>query len=127
VELRSRPWLPDYTRRVRNGGAGLYLLGWIGDYADAGAFLDPIFGQTADRFGFTSPALAALLDRARAQPEVRRRARLYRAANRLLATLLPGVPFVTTREPVGVRRGVSGFRPSPLGFDSFAGVAVSRA
>ena len=54
VDLRPSPWLPDYVRRVRSGGAGLYLLGWVGDYADAGAFLDPIFGSTAGRFGFVS-------------------------------------------------------------------------
>ncbi len=123
VVQRPLPWLPDYVRRVRDGAPGLFLLGWIGDYADAGAFLEPIFGDTTVRFGFRSPALQRMLARARAEPDPARRAALYRRANREIMRLLPGMPLATTPQPVGVRRTVRGYLPSPLGIESLAPVS----
>jgi peptide/nickel transport system substrate-binding protein len=125
VELRPSPWLPDYLRQIRGGGAGLFLLGWIGDYADAGAFLDPLFGTVPARFGFLNRPLGRLLRRAKAEPDQGVRAALYRDANRSIMRMLPGVPFVSTQEPVGLRRSVRGFVPSPLGIESYARVSVS--
>ena len=125
VLLRPLPWLPDYVRQVRHGGADLFLLGWIGDYADAGAFLEPIFGDTLTRFGFRSPALKRLLGRAEAEADPARRAALYRRANREIMRLLPGVPLATTPQPVGLRTSVRGFVPSPLGIESLASVSRS--
>ena len=122
VLLRPLPWLPDYVRRVRGGGAELFLMGWIGDYADAGAFLESIFGDTLTPFGFRSPALQRMLARAQAEPDPARRAALYRRANREIMRLLPGVPLATTPQPVGVQQTVRGYVPSPLGIDSLAGV-----
>ena len=124
VSLGPEPWLPDYLRRVRTGGAALYLLGWIGDYADAGAFLQPLFGPESTGFGFTSVPLERLLERADGEPSPPARASLYRRANRSIMRLLPGVPFVTTRQPVGLRRSVRGFVPSPLGIESLAAVST---
>jgi peptide/nickel transport system substrate-binding protein len=125
IDLRPSPWLPDYLRLVRSGGAALFLLGWVGDYADAGAFLDPIFVDASARFGTRDAELEGLLRRARAEPDAGRRAALYRNANRKVMQTLPAVPFVTTRQPVAVSRAVHGFVPSPLGIDSFAGVSLS--
>ena len=79
VTLRAEAWLPDYIRSVRTGGAALYLLGWIGDYADAGAFLDPLFGPKSAGFGLDSPSLERQLARANAEPSPPARAAVYRA------------------------------------------------
>ena len=125
VTLRAQAWLPDYIRSVRTGGAALYLLGWIGDYADAGAFLDPLFGSKSAGFGLDSPSLERQLARANAEPSPPARAAFYRRANRTVMRLLPGVPFVTTRQPVGLRRSVRGFVPSPLGIESLATVSIN--
>jgi peptide/nickel transport system substrate-binding protein len=125
VLLRPLPWLPDYVRRVRGGGAELFLLGWIGDYADAGAFLEPIFGDTSTRFGFRSPSLQRMLARAQAEPDPAQRAALYRRTNREIMRQLPGVPLATTPQPVGVQRTVRGYVPSPLGIESLAPVSRS--
>ena len=124
VVLRAEAWLPDYLRRIRTGAAALYLLGWIGDYADAGAFLDPLFGPGSTGFGLESPSLDGQLEQANAEPNPPARAAHYRRANRTVMRLLPGVPFVTTRQPVGLRRSVRGFVPSPLGIESLAGVSI---
>ena len=121
----GRGRLPDYIRSVRTGGAALYLLGWIGDYADAGAFLDPLFGPKSAGFGLDSPSLERQLARANAEPSPPARAAVYRRANRTVMRLLPGVPFVTTRQPVGLRRSVRGFVPSPLGIESLATVSIN--
>jgi peptide/nickel transport system substrate-binding protein len=110
---------------VRGGGAELFLVGWIGDYADAGAFLEPIFGDTLTRFGFHSPALQRMLARAQAEPDPARRAALYRRVNREIVRLLPGVPLATTPQPVGVLPTVRGYVPSPLGIDFLAPVSRS--
>ena len=85
----AEPWLPDYIRSVRTGGAALYLLGWIGDYADAGAFLDPLFGPKSAGFGLDSPSLERQLARANAEPSPPARAAVYRRANRTVMRLLP--------------------------------------
>jgi ABC-type oligopeptide transport system substrate-binding subunit len=100
-------------------------MGWIGDYADAGAFLKPIFGDTSTRFGFRNEALQRMLARAQAQPDPARRAALYRRANREIMRLFPGVPLATTPQPVGVLPTVRGYVPSPLGIDLLAPVSKS--
>jgi peptide/nickel transport system substrate-binding protein len=124
VTLRGAPWLPDYIRAVRTGEAAVYLLGWIGDYADPSAFLNVLFGSGSTQFGFVNPPLTRLLARAEAEPEPTARAALYRRTNRELMRFLPGVPFVSTRQPVAVRRGVRGYRPSPLGIDMYAAASI---
>ena len=125
ITVRPSPWLPDYLRTVRSGGASLFLLGWVGDYADPSAFLNVLFGAPSAQFGLVDEQLRRQLERADAEPDPSRRAALYREANREVMRQLPGVPFVTTRQPVGLRRSVRGFRPSALGIDSYAEVTLS--
>ena len=115
VSLGPEPWLPDYLRRVRTGGAALYLLGWIGDYADAGAFLQPLFGPESTGFGFTSVPLERLLERADAEPSPPARAVALPAREPLDHAAAPRCAVrddASARRPAPFRPRV---RPEPAG------------
>ena len=71
-------------------GPAFAKVGWVGDSPDPSSFLDPSFGSRAIGGGGTNfarygnPALDALLDAARAEPDPGKRAALYRRAERIV-------------------------------------------
>jgi peptide/nickel transport system substrate-binding protein/oligopeptide transport system substrate-binding protein len=73
------------------GGMPFSYEGWIADYPDPSAFLDPKFhssrisdeGSVNDSF-YRSPELDRVLDAARAELDEQKRAALYRSAERIL-------------------------------------------
>jgi peptide/nickel transport system substrate-binding protein len=125
VEARSAPWRPDYVANVNQGTAGnLNLIGWTGDYADPDNFIGTFFQGGSPQFGFNNAQLNRLLDRAEADVNQARRARLYRQANALIMRQLPGVPYAHTRPPLGMERRVRGYFTSPIGTDLFKTVFI---
>lgn len=128
VVPHGAPWSPDYTRTFITGRAQLYLAGWNADYLDPDNFYGTFFRRYQPQFGFRNPKLFALLDRADAEPNLGRRARLYEQASRMIMKLLPIVPYVYYRGAVALRRNVIGFIPGPTGGvnESFATVGLTR-
>jgi peptide/nickel transport system substrate-binding protein len=127
VVPHNAPWSPDYIQTVMGGKAQLYLLGWLADFQDPADFFGSHFQTYQPQFGFRNPKLFALLDRADAEPDLARRARLYRRASRLLMELLPIVPYVHYKDAVALRRNVIGYVPDPSGpiNESFANVSFA--
>jgi oligopeptide transport system substrate-binding protein len=92
LEVSVLAW-PAYLTQVgrSEGGLPFSYAGWIGDFPDPSAFLDPKFhsgrisdeGSANDSF-YRSPELDRLLDAARAELDEERRAALYRRAERIL-------------------------------------------
>ncbi len=121
------PWSPDYIRAFISGKAQLSLGGWIADIQDPDNFFGSHFRTYQPRFGFRNPKLFALLDRADAEPNLARRARLYEGASRMIMEFLPIVPYVNFKFAVALRRNVIGYVPSPSGpiNESFATVAFA--
>jgi peptide/nickel transport system substrate-binding protein len=124
VVPHSAPWAPDYVETVFGGKAQLFLLGWLADFQDPANFFDGQFDAYEPGFGFRNQKLFALVRLADAEPNLTKRARLYRRASRMVMQLLPIVPYVYFKFPVVLRRNVTGFVPESGGpwNESFAGV-----
>jgi ABC-type transport system substrate-binding protein len=74
-------------------------------------------------------ALRTLLDRADAETNLTRRARLYERASRLVMEFLPMVPYVHAKFAVALRRNVTGYVPETTGpiTESFATVGFASS
>lgn len=120
VIARSAPWSPDYLGAAQTGQAGhLHLLGWTGDYADADNFLGEFFQAPKPQWGFNNPQIHRLLTQAEAETNAAKRRQMYQRANRLIMTLLPGVPYAHTRPALGFQASVRGYIPSPVSLEPF--------
>jgi peptide/nickel transport system substrate-binding protein len=126
VVPHSAPWRPDYRGDVSVGKAQVFLLGWIADFADPADFLNVHFGTQTDQFGFTNPALFALLAKADAEPDADKRTALYQQASVQVMKFLPVVPYVWASSAVAVKSNVKGYVPGPIGpvNEPFANVTV---
>ena len=112
---------------VNGGTAGhLKLIGWTGDFGDPDNFLGTFFQESGEQtqFGFRKRRVTRLLDRAESEVNQARRARLYQQANRLIMSLVPGVPYVHTFPALGARRNVRNYLPSPVGTESFRDITI---
>jgi peptide/nickel transport system substrate-binding protein len=126
VVAHSAPWRPDYRGAVAVGKAQVFLLGWIADFADPADFLNVHFGTQTDQFGFTNPALFALLAKADAEPDADKRTALYQQASIQVMKFLPVVPYVWASSAVAVKSNVKGYVPGPIGpvNEPFANVSI---
>jgi peptide/nickel transport system substrate-binding protein len=129
VTAVSMPWRPDYVKHVNEGTGGhLNLIGWTGDYADADNFVGTFFQSANAQFGLTRTGahkkIALLLDKAEATVNPATRVKLYKQINKLIADFVPGVPYAHSTPAVAVQRRVKGYKPSPVGTESFYGVTV---
>jgi len=127
VVPHSAPWRPDYVARVNGGDAGhLNLIGWSGDYGDPDNFLGVFFQKFNPQFGFQNAKLSALLDKAEAEPSLKKRVALYQQANiMIMRDIVPGVPYAHSVPALGAERAVRGYTPSPVGTESFAPVFIA--
>jgi peptide/nickel transport system substrate-binding protein len=125
----AQPWNGGYLDSVQVSGThDLHLLGWTGDYNDAGNFLESFFGAPGPEFGLTLPDDAPIIDgiaRADATVGEDAHAEAYRAVNRVIMEQLPGVPLSSSPPAIVVRQGVEGLIPSPLTDERFLTVSVS--
>ena len=125
VTAHSAPWRPDYVGRVQAGTAGaLNLIGWTGDYGDPDNFLGSFFRTEQTQWGFNNPTLFKLLDDAVAEPDQAKRAVMYGKANKLIMSLVLGVPYVHTKPAVAFRANVTGYIPSPVSLEPFSTVVI---
>jgi peptide/nickel transport system substrate-binding protein len=129
VVPHSAPWSPDYIRGFISGKMQLYLAGWNADFPDPENFFGGHFRRYQPQFGFRNRNLFALLDRADAETNLTRRARLYERASRLVMEFLPMVPYVHAKFAVALRRNVTGYVPETTGpiNESFATVGFASS
>jgi peptide/nickel transport system substrate-binding protein len=121
----TAPWTRGYLSAVEKGKAGqLNLVGWTGDFGDPNDFLGTFFSRPTGQFGFSDPALFALLADGRREPARTKRAEIYRRANDRVMVILPGVPLVHTAEYVALRADVQGYVTNAFGPEPYARVSV---
>ncbi|OLT11023.1 peptide ABC transporter substrate-binding protein [Pseudonocardia sp. CNS-139] len=124
----AQPWNGGYLDSVQtNGTQDLHLLGWTGDYNDAGNFLGSFFGTPGPEFGLTLPEDQAIIGgiaAADATIDPAGHATAYEQVNRLIMEQLPGVPLSSSPPALVVRQGVEGLIPSPLTDERFLTVTV---
>lgn len=126
VEVNSAPWSPDYLDTTLSGGAGVYLLGWTGDFGDPDNFVGTFFQAQSPEWGFDNPEIRSTLDEAEVETDPDARAALYEEANRLIMAELPGLPYVHTEPALAFRPGVENFVPSPVQNEDFGAVTLSE-
>lgn len=102
-------------------GPAFSKVGWLADFPDPTSFLDPNFHSRSitevsspNNTFYANPALDALLDRARGEPDPARRAALYREAERILYDDAPWIwdyhqQMVEVTQPY-----VAGYAPHPI-------------
>ncbi|BBF99211.1 MULTISPECIES: ABC transporter substrate-binding protein [Pseudonocardia] len=117
----ARPWNGGYKDDVQKAGKhDLHMLGWTGDYNDAGNFVGTFFGREKAEFGPQDPAMFDVLAKADAIPDPAGHAAAYEQANRdIMAKFLPAVPILTTGPAIVVKDDVQGLVPSPLTDERF--------
>jgi peptide/nickel transport system substrate-binding protein len=125
VELVARPWNGGYLEDVQQGKQDIHLLGWTGDYADAGNFLGTFFGRPKREFGFDNPKIFNALSEADAlvtDEEAQKKA--YEDASVLISQYVPAVPLSSSPPAIVVNENIKGLIPSPLTRERF--VTVSK-
>ncbi|OZM82153.1 ABC transporter substrate-binding protein [Pseudonocardia sp. MH-G8] len=124
----AQPWNGGYLDSVQVSGVhDLHLLGWTGDYNDAGNFLESFFGTPGPEFGLTLPEDASIIQGivdADATVDPAAHAAAYEQVNRVIMEQLPGVPLSHSPPAIVVRDGVEGLIPSPLTDERFLTVSV---
>jgi peptide/nickel transport system substrate-binding protein len=122
-----RPWNGGFKDDVQKAGKhDLHLLGWTGDYNDAGNFVGTFFGREKAEFGSEDPAMYAALAAADAQPDPAAHAAAYEQANRdIMAKYLPAIPISSSPPAIVVRGNIAGLVPSPLTDERFYSVSKS--
>jgi peptide/nickel transport system substrate-binding protein len=127
VDLVPRPWNGGYKDDVQKAGKqDLHLLGWTGDYNDAGNFVQTFFGREKAEFGFADKALFDAITAADATPDQAAHAKAYQQVNRdIMATYLPAVPISHSPPAIVVSSKVKGLIASPLTDERFYTVSKS--
>ncbi|UDM15551.1 ABC transporter substrate-binding protein [Vogesella sp. XCS3] len=118
----------EYLKRMKNGEHDTGLIGWTGDYASPDNFLGVLL--TCEAVGGSNYARycnkdfdAAVL-KARKSTDLKERTALYQKAQEIFKKDLPWstIAHSTVNQPM--RKEVNGFKISPFGDYSFAGVSV---
>jgi peptide/nickel transport system substrate-binding protein/oligopeptide transport system substrate-binding protein len=111
-----------------NGRASAFYLSWFADYADGYNFLYPLYvADGSQRYAYSNPKVAALLQKAITLPNLDDRIPLYQQAQKLI---VQDVPVVYIRYPVSyyaVRPGVTGILNHPIfNADKFMRVEIHQ-
>jgi dipeptide transport system substrate-binding protein len=117
----------EYLKRTRDGEAPIAMLGDIWDYPDPSeVMLEFVCHAPANAAHFCDPTYDSAVQRANVVSDLRERTRLYEQAQRVVYDVVPLVRLANVTAYVPVRREVTGFRPQPLGPQSYGGVALGR-
>ncbi|WP_455424311.1 ABC transporter substrate-binding protein [Amycolatopsis thailandensis] len=126
VEPIAKPWNGGYKDDVQKAGKqDVHLLGWTGDYNDAGNFVGTFFGREKAEFGFNNPELFAALAAADAAPAGEAHTKAYQEANQKIMEYLPAIPISYGPPAIVVGPKVKGLVASPLTDERFYTVTVN--
>lgn len=113
------PTFLQETGRRRN--VALFLAGWNADYADPSSYLEPLFhtrsihdDASENRAFYSNPALDALLDQARREPDLATRTHDYEEATRILVRDAPWAFVFANAGMEAVQPYVRGFVVHPV-------------
>jgi peptide/nickel transport system substrate-binding protein len=126
VQPVVRPWNGGYKDDVQKAGKhDLHLLGWTGDYNDAGNFVGTFFGREKAEFGYNDPALFKALADADSTTDPDKHKTAYEQVNRdIMSKYLPAIPVSHSPPAIVTSSKVKGLVTSPLTDERFAGVSV---
>jgi ABC-type transport system substrate-binding protein len=117
--LRTVPSWSEYLERATRGDYDLAVLGWQADSTDPNDFLSALVSAeaigTTNRSRHRSPAMDALLKRARRESDPAGREAVYREAQGLFQKEMPFIPLYHVSVFTAYRRAVGGVTPGPTG------------
>ncbi|NKQ55331.1 ABC transporter substrate-binding protein [Amycolatopsis sp. K13G38] len=120
VNVVQEPWNGGYKDDVQKAGKqDIHLLGWTGDYADAGNFIGTFFGRQKAEFGFNNPQIFDALSNADKQVDPGAKAKAYEQASVLISQYVPAVPLTSSPPAIVVKKNVNGLVASPLTDERF--------
>lgn len=121
-----KPWNGGYKDDVQKAGKhDIHLLGWTGDYNDAGNFVGTFFGREKAEFGYNNPELFAALTAADNKTDPDEKKAAYEQINRdLVAKYLPAIPISHSPPAVATSSKVKGLVTSPLTNEWYSTVSV---
>ncbi len=126
IEPVAKPWNGGYKDDVQKFGKhDLHLLGWTGDYNDAGNFVGTFFGRNKAEFGFDNPQLFSALAAADASPAGEAHTKAYQDVNEQIMQYLPAIPVSYSPPGIVVGPKVKGLVASPLTDERFFTVTVN--
>jgi peptide/nickel transport system substrate-binding protein len=120
VEAIAKPWNGGYKDDVQKAGKqDVHLLGWTGDYNDAGNFVGTFFGRSKAEFGFDNPELFSAISAADAAPAGDAHTKAYQAVNKQIMDYMPAVPIAYPTPALVVGPKIKGLVASPLTDERF--------
>ncbi|QQQ76664.1 ABC transporter substrate-binding protein [Saccharothrix sp. 6-C] len=121
AEIVSRPWNGGYKDDVQKlGKHDMHLLGWTGDYNDAGNFVGTFFGREKKEFGFGDQAMFDAIAAADGVVDQTKHADAYKQVSRdIMSKYLPAIPVSHSPPAIVVSSKISGLVPSPLTDERF--------
>ncbi|MBE1574988.1 ABC transporter substrate-binding protein [Amycolatopsis roodepoortensis] len=126
VEPIAKPWNGGYKDDVQKAGKhDVHLLGWTGDYNDAGNFVGTFFGREKPEFGFTNQELFSAISAADAAPAGEAHTKAYQEVNQKIMEYLPAIPISYGPPAIVVGPKVKGLVASPLTDERFYTVTVN--
>jgi dipeptide transport system substrate-binding protein len=119
LRLREIPTYAEHVDVTSRGDFDMALLGWQADTLDPNDFLTALLESgsvgTTNRSRYRSPAMDALLNRARLDSAPHARLALYREAQELFQKDMPFLPLYHASVFTAHRRDVRGLVISPIG------------
>lgn len=105
----------------------MFVMGWIADYPHPQDFLDVLFhsGVQYNYGGYSNPVVDALLEKARAQPDVNLSLALYQQAEKKLVEDAAMIPLWFGKNYILVKPYVKGYKLNPLGYARLNLVSVA--
>jgi len=120
VEAIAKPWNGGYKDDVQKAGKqDVHLLGWTGDYNDAGNFVGTFFGRSKPEFGFDNPALFSAISAADAAAVGDAHTKAYEEVNKQIMDYMPAVPIAYPTPALVVGSKIKGVVASPLTDERF--------
>ncbi|MDT8910813.1 ABC transporter substrate-binding protein [Amycolatopsis sp. PS_44_ISF1] len=125
IQPVAEPWNGGYKDDVQKfHKQDIHLLGWTGDYNDAGNFVGTFFGREKPEFGFKNPELFSALAAADAAPAGDQHTQAYQTANKQIMQFLPAIPIAYPTPAIVVGPKVKGVVASPLTDERFNNVTL---
>ena len=130
IKLQTYEW-GTYLDKTGRGEHPMCLLGWTGDNGDPDNFLNVLLSSTTatktkalNVAYYKNDEVDKLLKQAQTTIDDSERRDLYFEVQEKLVKDAPWAPIAYARVPVGLKKTVSGYQPSPTGGEAFNNVSL---
>ncbi len=110
------------------GRMHMFSIGWIMDYPDPEDIIDLLFFSASrqNNTGYANERVDDLVFRARTEPDVTRRLRLYQEAEQIILDEAPWIPLFFGQDHFVVKPYVKGYTPVPIVVPSLRYLSIEK-